>query len=298
MAWRNIYISKNARLSLHQESLVIKIEDEYRIPIEDIATVMIESNMVSLTSALLSKFAEYNVLVYFCDRYHLPNGILLPINQHSRSLKAIETQLNVSKPLKKRLWQSIIIRKILNQAIVLELAGKNSDKLVYYSNLVKSGDSDNVESVAANYYFKALFGPDFNRREDNTLNYALNYGYSIIRSAIARGISIYGFLPAFGIHHHSELNQFNLADDLFEPYRQIVDLWVYMNVKSEDTVNTEMKVKLFNLLNYQILIDNKVHSVLNAIEATAKSLSTAYRSNDYSQLLLPTLIPLQEHKYE
>jgi CRISP-associated protein Cas1 len=299
LAWRNVYVSKQSKLSLKQNNLIIKLEEEFKVPIEDISTIMIESQMVTLTSALISKLTENNVIIYICDYYHLPNSVILPMNNHSRYLKMIEFQLGSSKPFKKRLWQMIVIEKILNQAKVLEFVNKESyKKLHYYSSLVDSGDTGNIESIAANHYFKILFQNEFSRREENTFNIALNYGYSIIRSAIARSLVAYGFLPVLGVHHHSELNNFNLVDDIIEPYRQIVDLWVIENVNIQDEFNTFYKVKLYNLLNYNILIDNKVNSVLNAIELTVKSLSTAFRLKDYSHLLLPSLLQLEEHTYE
>ena len=189
---------------------------------------------------------------------HLPNGILIPFNNHSRLLKMVNIQLNATKPFKNRLWQQIVQTKVINQGKVLEYIGNERCKeLFYLSALVVSGDKDNIESTAANIYFKELFSKKFTRRHENPINGALNYGYSIIRGAVARSLTMYGFLPVIGIHHHNELNQFNLADDLMEVYRPIVDYWVYKNINIDSKIDPKTKVKLYNLLNYRIEIDIK-----------------------------------------
>lgn len=298
MAWRTVYITKAAKLYYKQNNLIIKLDNEYTVPIKDISTIMIENTRVNITTKLLSVLSENNIVVYFCNDLHLPKGILLPINNHSRHLKMIKYQLKITNAFKNRLWKNIIQCKIENQSIVLKNADKDNSKLLYYKSLVQPGDIDNIESIAANHYFKSLFGNDFSRRSENTINKALNYGYSIIRGAIARCVSTYGFLPVLGIHHHSELNNFNLVDDLFEPYRPIIDLWVYYNINHETYFSTDHKVELYNLLNYKVIIGNKKHSVLNSINITVKSLVTSYKNKNYQELLLPTLIPLELHEYE
>ena len=154
-------------------------------------------------------------------------------------------------------------------------------------------------ALVLSHYFKELFSKDFNRRQDNSINGALNYGYSIIRGAIARSLTMYGFLPVLGIHHHNELNQFNLVDDLMEPYRSIVDYWVYHNVKVDQIIDSNLKVRLYDLLNYSIEIDRKQHKILNAIDITIRSLSSSFRSKNYKLIKLPSLLKnLVQHEYE
>lgn len=79
-------------------------------------------------------------------------------------------------------------------------------------------------------YFPALFGTGFSRGSDDIRNAALNYGYAILRGAIARNLVIHGLEPCIGIHHRSELNNFNLADDIIEPFRPAVDLFVATHI--------------------------------------------------------------------
>ncbi len=55
-----------------------------------------------------------------------------------------------------------------------------------------------------------------------------------------------------GIFHRNEYNQFNLVDDLMEPFRQIIDIWVYKNLRDKDFLTYEYRLSLVNLLNSKI----------------------------------------------
>ena len=163
---------------------------------------------------------------------------------------------------------------------------------------VKSGDTENKEAIAAKGYFPTLFGKNFNREYDNIYNNCLNYGYSIIRGAIARSIVSYGYMPAIGIHHKSELNNYNLADDFIEPFRPIVDLWVKTNIQDNTEFDKYIRAELVNLLNADIFIQGKLQSVNNAINVMIASYTTAINANDYKKLELPEIIPIRIHSYE
>ena len=171
----------------------------------------------------------------------------------------------------------------------------------YLTNLaknVKSGDTDNKEAIAAKGYFSMLFGGHFSREEENIYNSALNYGYAILRGAIARSIVSYGYLPCIGIHHKSELNNYNLADDFIEPFRPVVDLWVKENLKNNTEFDKYIRAELINLLNADVLIQGKLHSVSNAINVMIASYTTAINQNNYMKLELPEILPIKIHSYE
>ncbi len=88
----------------------------------------------------------------------------------------------------------------------------------------KPGDKGNREAVAAQIYWRALFGAAFRRDKDGDgLNALLNYGYAIIRTAMSKAVLATGLHPSFGIHHSHPQNAFCLVDDLIEPYRPLVD---------------------------------------------------------------------------
>jgi CRISPR-associated protein Cas1 len=191
------------------------------------------------------------------------------------------------------------MQKIKNQALCMKICGYvQAESLYKLAEIVQSGDKTNVEGRAAAMYFKILFGRNFTRSFNNVTNACLNYGYAILRGIIAKNLAIYGFEPCIGIFHHSELNNFNLADDLIESYRPVIDLFVAQNV-NEDCVSfdTTTKYSIFNLLNTSINIDEQQHSVFYAIEKTVQSLSACFLYKK-EELVLPTLIPLKIHEYE
>lgn len=171
--------------------------------------------------------------------------------------------------------------------VLQELAGK-----------VRSDDSDNREAVAAAVYFPALFGADFSRGSDDPRNAALNYGYAILRGAIARSLLTHGLEPCIGLHHRSELNNFNLADDLIEPFRPLVDLYVAQNISPEEDVLTpQQKAGLFQLTNNLVRQGGKRYRAMLAIDRTCAALAKSVA--EQRQLLeLPELIPLELHRYE
>ncbi len=294
MSWRSVLISKPSRLSLRSDQLIIRQNEEVSVPLEDIAVIVIESREVTMTSPLLSACARFGVTLLTCDDHFLPCGQFLPFSQHSRFLKSINSQINMSQDMKSVLWQKIIQRKIKNQAFVLYVCG-NEDlhkRLLSISENVLPNDEENCEAKAAALYFPALFGRRFSRRFENAINIRLNYAYSIIRSAVARSVVMFGFLPVFGVWHKNELNAFNLADDLMEPFRQIADLEIFtQNISGlpNEDLGMDEKSRLIQLLNYEILFESKRYSVLAAIERMMQSFSAALTSNDTSFFKLPEM---------
>jgi CRISPR-associated protein Cas1 len=296
MSWRTIIISKPSKISLKNHNFLYSpIEGEdIVVPIIDISIIIIETHQVTITSALLSRMAEENILIFSCDKKHIPNGIFTPFHQHSRFSLMVHLQIKWSEPFKKRVWQQIIQQKISNQANVLKKIRKEKEyqELLSISCRVKSGDIENLESQSAKLYFSYLFN-DFMRRDvSDWRNSALNYGYSIIRGVIARDLSASGLIPALGLHHRNQLNAFNLADDLIEPFRAIIDLEVY-NLSKEENIpkihelTFEHKIKLVELLQKTILINNEKSTLLNASSILVNSLIYATKENDISYLKLP-----------
>ncbi|MDD2497359.1 MAG: type II CRISPR-associated endonuclease Cas1 [Desulfitobacteriaceae bacterium] len=291
MAFRHLYIANPASIYVRNQQLVIKQDGEYTVPLEDIATILIESKIVTITVATLSMLADRGILLFSCDNKHIPNGIWTSFNQHSRQLKVIESQLSMSKPLQKRIWQKIIRAKITNQAKALEYSGNEGAKYIYgMVNKVESGDSTNIESEAASKYFGYLFGKDFVRRNRDVINSSLNYGYALIRGLVARSIVNYGYMPCKGLFHHSQLNNYNLADDFIEPLRPLVDLWVVKFMVDQKEFLSPSKKSLYNIFNLAILIDGDKYSVTSAVDKMISSFSTAVQKNNSEFLKLPILL--------
>ena len=299
MEFRSVFIANPAQVSVRREQLVIQQAQEVTIPLEDIASLLVESQAVVISSAALQKLARWGVTVYFCDEKHLPAALLLPVNRHSRQLKLLKAQIAMSKPMQKRLWQAVVKNKIQNQAKCLELLGRpGAQDLRELARTVRPGDPDNCEATAAAWYFPALFGPSFTRGTDCLTNAALNYGYAILRGAVARNLSIHGLEPCLGIFHHSELNQFNLADDLMEPYRPLVDLYVASNRRNDgEGLTPPLKQQLFYLTNYVVQQNGKRYRMISAVGRMVESFARV-AVQESKGLELPELRPLESYQYE
>lgn len=296
MAYRHIMITNSINLRAANNMLII--DNIHSVPIEDIDSILIENHKANISAYLMGKLADDGVCVFFCDAKHMPNAVLTPLNCHSRKTKILRAQINIKTPVLKKLWKEIIKAKIENSAKVLEILGIESN-LLDISKKVLSGDSTNMEAVAAAKYFKELFGGEFTRRSDTCINACLNYGYAILRGLIARTLVVYGFEPSIGIFHHSELNSFNLADDIIEVYRPVVDLYVAMNLENlEGELTPDIKQGLYNVLNLNVFSDGEKHTVSYAIERTIKSLSSIFIKSADTKLKLCKIMNLEIHEYE
>lgn len=304
MSWRSILISNGGKLSLqHKQMLIQQKENEFTIPLEDIAIIVIESRETVMTAPLLSALATYGITLLTCDEQFLPCGQWLPFNQYYRQFKTLKLQLAISQPLKKQLWQRIVQQKISNQSFVLGCLGFESEqkRLKQLGTQVKSGDKQNIEGQAALLYFQTLFGKAFCRDDENAINAHLNYAYTVFRSAVARAVVLYGWLPQLGLFHHSELNPFNLADDFIEPFRPLVDLmvWQLWQTKQLDNgLTPHTKQKLISLLHHQMQFQKETLSALAAIDRCVGSLQNCLIAKNAELLKLPEMLPLKEHHYE
>lgn len=288
MFYRNIFISNYGKLSIKNNNFLFTNKDNQKtsVPLNDINSVVIDTPLVSLTSSFLSHCGENNVAIYICDEYHLPNSVLFPFAKHHRWLEVLHQQIAWKEPYKKRLWKEIVEQKILNQKIVLDKANKDSSYIKRFIGKVKSGDKEGVEATVASFYFKELFGKNFIRRDDNiAINGLLNYGYALIRGNIARSITSYGFIPALGLNHKNQYNSFNLVDDFIEPFRPLVDLYIFKMFKENKNIclNKSTKIELIKIFEQKMRIQNSIQQIPNCIEIMVGSL----RSN---HLELPLLL--------
>lgn len=301
MGFRNIKIDSHVKLSIKNQQLYIETDILRQIPLEDINCIIIENQTVTVSAYLLQKMADMGSTVYVCDEKHLPNAVLLPMVRHSRHFKILKYQIEAGKPLQKRLWQQIVVRKIRNQALCLAyLDLDGSEELMKMCKEVQSGDRTHVEAKAAAFYFKSLYGLGFSRGNDHVINSALNYGYAIVRGLIARSIVCYGLEPSIGVFHHSELNNFNLADDMIEPFRPLVDLYVSQNydvAEIDSDLTPERKRDIFGIINYDMDVKGEKRIISNCIDMLVASYSSALQGKR-SDLELPELMQLQVHSYE
>ena len=268
MGWKTIIIGCESKVSLTLNRMRITIDDEYQnIPLSDIDTVIFSHIGVVITIPLLSKLVENNINIIVCDDKNDPIGIFQPFNTHSLVFKRLNNQLNWKLTRKKKFWKIIIEQKIQSEIDALTIEKKNDliiKQLNVYKDSVYTDDQTNREAVSARIYFGEMFGYDFVRHNQDTINYALNYGYKILASYISRCIASIGFITQLGIHHIGESNPFNLTYDFIEPFRVIVDLWVKENVN--DVFNVVMKQEIIALLNYKVFVEGKWLRLTDTIE--------------------------------
>ena len=300
MTWRSVVISRPAKLKRDHYSLAIEQEQTTCVPFEDIAVIVLNHREITLTHPVLSACGEYGISLFATGDTHHPSGVFLPFLSHSRATRWLRLQLDLPRPVAKQTWAAIVRKKIANQASCLRLAGRDSaDRLDSYARRVRSGDSDNLEGQAAAFYFSQLFGKDFYRDQERFTNAALDYGYAVLRGAIARGLVAHGLLPPIGLFHASEQNAFNLADDVIEPFRPLVDLFVAKYVAPLDgELRPEDKVALVGLLNVDVGMPRGKMSVLSAIEQAIESLARIYDGGSETLLELPSIIGLEQHRLE
>lgn len=295
MSWRSILVTRPARLHREHFSLAIEQDETVFVPFADIAVIVLDHPQITITHPVLTACGEYGIGLFSTDATHIPNGVFLPFVTHSRVTRVMRLQLNATLPMKKRIWAQIVKAKISNQAISLTLCGlEGAERLAKLAGAVKSGDPDNLEARAARWYFARLFGDAFSRMESTPVNACLNYGYAIIRGAIARQLVLHGLHPPMGIFHDNEQNAFNLADDLIEPFRPVVDLFVAGHLPVILKADAIPKASLVRLLNVDIDMPEGKMAVATAIEYAVESLVRVLEGKS-GILSLPELLQLREH---
>lgn len=281
MLKRTIYIGNPMYLSAQRAQLVLKSPTTRdvvgQVPIEDIALLMLDNPRITITQHLLQSLAEYKVALITCDASHMPLSIALPLSGHTSATERLRWQIEASEPLKKQLWKQTIEAKITNQAAVIESMGNHSTKLLDYRDHVLSGDSTNMEGIAAQHYWDIIH-PDFDRvKQGGTgINAILNFGYAVIRSMIARALVSSGLHTSLGIFHRNKYNNHCLADDIMEPYRPLVDSWVFSEMKPYHTLSglsKEAKAKILELITMDVSLDNKTKPLMVAMSSTTASLA-------------------------
>lgn len=249
MGFRALCIENRCKCSYSSGFFVATMSDTTkRIHLSEIASVTFCTIEASITAYLLSELAKAKIPVVFSDEKFLPIAECLPMHGAHNSSARISDQLEWSLPNKKRLWQKVVQDKIFLQARVLELNGYTDacEMLRKYAATVRSGDPDNREAVAAALYFPSLFGAPFNRDLECPLNASLDYGYSIILSKVAREIASKGYMTEVGIHHRGDLNPWNLACDLMEPFRPYIDVVIVRT--NQNRFDSETRRQLINIL--------------------------------------------------
>lgn len=301
MIKRIIEVSNPAQLHLRNSQMIIKKEGENdsSVPVEDMGILILANPLIIISQSLIASCQENNCIIVFCDQRHLPVSVLLPLAGHSTHSKVLHMQTNVRKPLKKRLWQKIIIAKTEAQVRTLRFLKKDPAPLAAMKKKIKSGDTGNIESQTARIYWLKLFGKGFQRNyKEVGINSLLNYGYSLVRASVARSLCGTGLHPALGIHHHNQYNPMCLADDLMEPLRPLVDRRVYeLKESGQFELNKKTKLSLLSILSENVLLETTKFPMMVANQHMAASLKKAFLEES-NVLKIPELIDNKQMRIE
>ena len=287
MSFRTVVITKQSKLSYKNRYLAVKSElEEKYIHLSEIDTIIVDSIAVSISSYLLKELADNKINIIFCDEKHNPFGELSSFYSSHNTSKKILTQIKWNNKQKDELWSLIVKNKIINQALLLhKIKSDNYELLMSYVNDVRVGDKTNREAHSAKVYFNSLFTKKFIRNANDDINAALNYGYSILLSNFNKEIINNGYLTQLGIHHKSEFNQFNLACDLMEPFRPIIDNFVYYNQTRE--FDSKYKLDLINIFNNNYKYLGKNYTLKDIIKMyTKNTLDNLSENKKYKEFTL------------
>ena len=275
-------VSSHCKLDLKMGCMVIRSDDTKRVSLDEVSMILVESTAVSITGCLISELTRRKIRLVFCDEKYSPCAEMTPLyGSHDCSAK-IRTQIGWSSETKAFIWTAIVSEKIRNQSIHLKMLGHDdeAEMLNGYIAEMELNDETNREGHAAKVYFNALFGQCFSRNNDNSMNAALNYGYSLILSAVNREVCACGYLTQIGLFHDNMFNYYNLSCDLMEPFRIIVDRLVAK--KRYNSFGTEEKHELIRLFETQVIIAGQEQYLQNAIKIYCRSVFDALNGNDSS----------------
>lgn len=296
MLYRSIYIGNPAYLKLKDKQLKVTDpetkEEKGSVPIEDIGLLMLDHYQITLSHQLIQELMKNNVILISCDERHLPLAGMLPFSGNSLFSERVKTQIEVSEPLKKQLWKQTIECKIQNQLKVLEQLDKYASPMYEYLKQVKSGDTTNMEGIAAQHYWKYLIDNDFLReRFGDYPNPFFNFGYGVLLSIMARALVDTGLLLVLGIFHHNKYNPYCLASDIMEPYRPIADLlvmkWLQLHPEKQ-SLDKESKTFLLQIATQDVNIEKLVRPLIVGVKMTASSLLKCY-TGEKRQISYPEL---------
>ncbi|BBD42726.1 hypothetical protein ANG6_0661 [Streptococcus anginosus T5] len=270
MGWRTVVVNTHSKLSYKNNHLIFKDASRTElIHLSEVDILLLETTDIVLSTMLIKRLVDENILVIFCDDKRLPTAMLMPYYARHDSSLQLSNQITWSEDVKAEVWTTIIAQKILNQAMYLGDCGffEKSQSVIDLYNGLELFDPSNREGHAARIYFNTLFGNDFSREQDNDINAALDYGYTLILSMFAREVVVCGCMTQFGLKHANQFNQFNLASDIMEPFRPIIDRIVYEN-RNDDFV--KIKRELFTIFSDTFLYNGKEMYLSNIISDYTK----------------------------
>lgn len=269
-----------------------------RVPLDDIAAVLVHAHGVTWSVNLACALAERGAPIVFCGADHLPRSVCLPIDGHHEQNARMRAQWEAGRPLCKQMWRTLVVAKIRWQAAALEAAGVSATAFDLLARRVRSGDPDNIEAQVARRYWPLLFGAAFRRdRAAPGTNGLLNYGATVLRSCCARAVVASGLHPSIGVHHAHRGNSFALADDLIEPFRAMADaLTFFLLARGFTEVGPPTKRAFARLMAFDLTTPEGVSPLAVVITRAAQGLGRAFTSGaaaDFAVLAPPPALELR-----
>lgn len=275
MGWRTVIVNTHSKLSYKNNHLIFKDATRTEmIHLSEVDILLLETTDIVLSTMLIKRLVDENILVIFCDDKRLPTAHLMPYYARHDSSLQLSRQIDWEEAVKAEVWTHIISQKILNQSIYLSECGfiEKSQSVMNLYHSLELFDPSNREGHSARIYFNTLFGKDFNRELDNEINTSLDYGYTLLLSMFAREVVLSGCMTQFGLKHANQFNQFNLASDIMEPFRPIIDQIVYEN-RNHSFV--KIKRELFTIFSDTFQYNNKEMYLTNIVSDYTKKVIKA-----------------------
>ncbi len=240
--------SPQCSISCKDGQLICKTaEGEKKLPLEDVASIIITSFSASIHSNLFLEAAKHGVALIICESFK-PVSLVLPANRSTDTLLT-RAVLKLSPKTREQLWQKTIDAKCQNQLSLAEHIAPNDERLESMRRTA-FGKKPHKEAICAKSFWqilgRALDQENFVReRAGGGLNNLLNYGYAVLLSTVLQKLFGVGLDPTFGLSHVARERSTPLAYDLMEPFRPCVDWRVIQWVKKHSEENDWQVTKEF-----------------------------------------------------
>lgn len=284
MAWRTVLITRHSKINYHMNDINVQTDQgSQQIPIDDIKTLIIGTTKSVITAYAINELAKRNVKLIFCNEKGMPVGEFCSYRGNIKQNVNLRKQIVWENQKKENIWQSIVKAKVNSQAQALKLLEREGEDLLLNIHAeIEVNDNGNREAQAARLYFPRLFDKEFVRSDDkNRINAQLDYGYAILLSTVSREIVSAGYISQLGIHHDGWENPFNLASDLMEPFRPLIDKAVYKQKDNELTLNE--KIELINVLDEEVTLNGINVDTTQAIQRLVRDV-LKYMSGETDEL--------------
>lgn len=201
------------------------------MPLEDVAAILVTSPTCAFHSHLLAEVAARRIPLIFCQNFR-PTAILLPVQRATDTLLT-RAQIESPQRLRDALWLKTLDAKCANQlALAQTLAPRATDTLAQI-RVLSVQPSPSKEGPCAHLYWdlcaQTLHLEAFARApaENDGLNALLNYAYAHLLTQTLQTLLTVGLDPLYGIGHATRERATPLAYDIMEPFRPLLDAWVF-----------------------------------------------------------------------